>query len=176
MDLPNEIIAIIFGYCDIHSQLNLRLVNKQLSFFLKYIHIDKQIRVSNDDINQFYFHLLTNIIIDYFLEEYPRYLTHLTFGHYFNQNIKDCIPASVTHLTFGDCFNQNIKDCIPASVTHLAFGDCFNQDIKDCVPSGVTHIAFGFWFNQDIKDCIPVNVIHLTFGLCFNLGFLEDKN
>ena len=74
------------------------------------------------------------------------------------------IPSSVTHLTFGYFFNQDIKGCIPSSVTHLTFGWKINQDIKECIPSSVTHLTFGFEINQDIKDCISSTVIHLTAG------------
>ncbi|QGR54202.1 fnip repeat-containing protein [Moumouvirus maliensis] len=35
-------------------------------------------------------------------------VTHLTFGHHFNQSIKGCIPNSVTHLTFEKWYNQSI--------------------------------------------------------------------
>ncbi|AGD92011.1 putative F-box and FNIP repeat-containing protein [Megavirus lba] len=98
----------------------------------------------------------------------PNYVTHLTFGYYFNKNIKDCIPNSVTHLTFGKNFNKNIRECIPNSVTHLTFGWDFNQNIKGCIPNSVTHLKFGYYFNQNIKDCIPDSVHYLEFGWCFN--------
>ena len=51
-----------------------------------------------------YLDRFTNIMA-YKLGKYPRCLTHLTFGDNFNQDIKDCIPASITHLTFGWYFN-----------------------------------------------------------------------
>lgn len=106
----------------------------------------------------------------------PKFITHLTFGDSFDEDIMGCIPNSVTHLTFGRYFNRSIKDCIPNSVTHLTFGSYFNQDIKGCIPNSVTasltHLTFGSYFNQPIKDCIPNSVTasltHLTFGYHFN--------
>jgi len=92
----------------------------------------------------------------------PSYVTHLTFGSYFNQLTDNCIPTSVTHLSFGAYFNKSIKGCIPASVTHLAFGLNFNQPIKDNIPSSVTHLTFGLNFDQPIKDHIPSSVTYLT--------------
>lgn len=100
-------------------------------------------------------------------------ITHLTFGTYFNQEIKECIPNSVTHLTFGSEFNQKIKNCIPNSVTHLTFGFDFNQEIKTCIPNSVTHLTFGFKFNQEIKEYIPNSVTHLTFGHDFRQEIKE---
>src|SRR5207248_1529097 len=93
----------------------------------------------------------------------PSNVTHLTFGHDFNQDIKSAIPISVTHLTFGYKFNQNIKTAIPSNVTHLTFGHNFNQDIKSAIPTSVTHLFFGYRFNQDItKNNIPINVQYVT--------------
>ena len=127
---------------------------KSKVFFNDIILIDKIIHL-------WYLDRFTNIMA-HKLGKYPRCLTHLTFGYHFNQDIKDCIPASVTHLTLGYCFNQDIKDCIPASVTHLTLGYCFNQDIKGCIPASVTHLTFGDDFNQDIKGCIPASVKKLA--------------
>ena len=70
----------------------------------------------------------------------PNYITHLTFGNYFNKEIKNCIPDNITHLIFGWKFNQEIKDCIPNNVTHLIFGNNFNQVIKDCIPNSVVYL------------------------------------
>ena len=52
-------------------------------------------------------------------ENMPNCITHLEFNHYFNQQIKYCIPSNVTHLTFRSCLNQPIKDCIPSTVKKL---------------------------------------------------------
>lgn len=75
MDLPNEIIANILGYCDLISQLSFRLTCKRMSYFLEYMRLNKLINVTNEDHNTFYFNLLTNIFIDDFLHNYPKYLT-----------------------------------------------------------------------------------------------------
>jgi len=56
-------------------------------------------------------------------------VTHIHFGHNFNQPIEDCIPNSVTHLTIGWGFDQDIKDCIQNSVTELILSDNYSKDI-----------------------------------------------
>ena len=38
----------------------------------------------------------------------PQLLTHLTFGHCFNQEV-NLLPHLLTHLTFGHCFNQKVN-------------------------------------------------------------------
>jgi len=52
---------------------------------------------------------------------FPNSLTHLTFGIYFDQEIKtDVLPQALTHLTFGAYFNQEIKaGVLPQALTHL---------------------------------------------------------
>lgn len=54
----------------------------------------------------------------------PRNISHLTFGHNFNQSISPgLIPSPVTHLTFGTHFDQPMSpDLIPLSVRHLSVG------------------------------------------------------
>src|ERR1700733_718968 len=56
-----------------------------------------------------YYDRFTRVLIED-IKILSKFVTHLTFGWKFNQNIKDCIPNSVTHLIFGYRFNQNIKD------------------------------------------------------------------
>ena len=94
----------------------------------------------------------------------PSTITHLTFGHHFNESIEGCDLNGITHLTFGNRFNKSIYDSIPYSVTHLTFGNCFNRPIYNCIPNSVTHLTFGDNFNHPIYDCIPNSVEYLTYG------------
>ena len=101
------------------STSNLMHVLKSKAIFNKQILIDK--------INGlWYYNQFINIITNN-IYVFPKFITHLTFGYCFDQNIKDCIPNSVTHLTFGSSFDQNIENCIPKNVTHLIFGKYFNR-------------------------------------------------
>ena len=185
-----DIIKYICHYASDKDKIQFLSVNQKMHLLKNFVNYWDMIRVEKIQ-KLWYFDRFINIIVDktctfpknvkcltfgwYFNQEIkdciPLSVTHLTFGSNFNQDIKDCIPLSVTHLTFGWNFNQDIKDCIPSSVTHLIFGACFNKDIKDCIPSSVTHLTFGGCFNQDIKDCIPSSVTHLTFGYYFNQDF-----
>lgn len=94
-------------------------------------------------------------------------LTHLAFGHCFNNNIQNLIPLTVTHLTFGSEFDQNIYDMIP-SVTHLTLGRCFNQDLKT-ISSIVTHLTLNLNNNKNIYDTVPKTVTHLIIVVCHNM-------
>jgi hypothetical protein len=80
--------------------------------------------------NIWYFDRFTNIVTDQ-LSGYPKCITHLTFGIFFDQDIKDCIPISVTHLTFGWNFNQDITDCIPSSVTHMILPPSYRSKVHN---------------------------------------------
>jgi hypothetical protein len=74
----------------------------------------------------------------------PASLTHLTFGHWFNQPLAPgVLPASLTHLTFGHWFNQPLhsgvpegRGVLPASLTHLTLGEDFKQKI-DHLPRSI---------------------------------------
>ena len=158
-DLPFEIHHAIFIQLDLSSQLQFRTINKYMAYFLQYVRLTKQIIVSNDDRNNFYYNLLTNIMVGQLLDVYPRYLTHLTFGTYFDHDIKGQIPPSVTHLTFGHCFNKDIKDCIPNNVIHLVFGYHFNHSIKN-IPMSITHLTLGYYFESEL--IFPSSITHLT--------------
>jgi hypothetical protein len=70
----------------------------------------------------------------------PASLTHLTFGHYFNQPLHSgvlegmgVLPTSLIHLTFGECFNQPLahegRGVLPSALTHLTLGEDFKQKI-----------------------------------------------
>ena len=70
-------------------------------------------------------------------------ITHLTFGHKFNQPLTNSLNnlTSLTHLTFGYGFIQppgnSLNDL--TSLTHLTFGEKFNQ--KDDLSFNVTSIS-----------------------------------
>jgi len=118
-------------------------------------------------------------------------ITHLEFGNYFNQPVKNAIPTSVTHLIFWGHFNQPLNGNIPVSVTHLRISRYFNQSIKDLsithlilgtppnsqlignIPASVSHIIFEDYFNGSIKNYIPSTVKYLKFGYYFRQS-LDD--
>ena len=160
----DDVIIYITTFLDIPNRLKFLSLSKNLHILKDKINYDDKINF--DLINKlWYYDRFTNVVTNYAISVFPKFINHLTFGWSFNQDIKDCIPNSVTHLTFDDDFNQDIKDCIPNSVTHLTFGNYFNQNIKDCIPNSVTHLTFGYNFNQDIKDCIPQFSYSFNFWL-----------
>src|SRR5436305_11764553 len=77
------------------------------------------------------------------LTKFPN-LKKLTFGHYFNQPLKDgYLPSNLTQLTFGSrrlpCFNQPLKEGdLPSNLTQLTFCVDFNQPSKGYLPSNLT--------------------------------------
>ena len=146
---------------DLSSRLQFRAINRYMAYFLQYVRLTMQIIVSNDDRNKFYYNLLTNISIEQLLDVYPKYLTHLTFGIYFDRDIRGEIPSSITHLTFGRFFNKDIKDRIPNNVTHLAFGYHFNHSIKN-LPTSITHLTLGYYFESEL--IFPSSITHLTLN------------
>ena len=112
------LIRILNKLLDNKSKLNLITTNKLIFEKKLKFTIDKLIENPERYQNCWFYDCLTNILIKEKIK-LPLYVTHLTFGWYFNQNIEGCIPNSVTHLTFGFGFNQKIEGCIPNSVTHL---------------------------------------------------------
>jgi hypothetical protein len=80
----------------------------------------------------------------------PASLTHLTFGHFFNQPLAPGVfPASLTHLTFGCDFNQPLhfgvlegRGVLPASLTYLTLDKNFKQNI-DYLPSSIVIMLNG---------------------------------
>jgi len=105
------------------------------------------------------------------IADLPTKITHLTFGHRFNQSITErilgfagsiyikSIPNSVTHLTFGDDFNKPTFGGIPNSTTHLKFGKNFNQFLCTNKEMPLTHLTY------DVQDkYMPPSVIELTLS------------
>ena len=101
-------------------------------------------------------------------------ITYIENNHFQLNNI----PNTVTHLTFGHHFNQVLKkDDIPNYVTHLTFGYNFNQKLtKNVIPNSVTHVTFGYSFNQILKkDDLPNKLIEVIFmNRNYDATFLEN--
>jgi hypothetical protein len=89
-----------------------------------------------------------------------KYVTHLTFGYYYNQ--PTTLPNSITHLTFE--FEYNQPTTLPNSVTHVTFGHRYNQ--PTALPNSVTHLTFMSNSRQLIT--FPNSIIRLRFGTCYN--------
>jgi len=64
----------------------------------------------------------------------------LTFGHKFNQSIKDALPNNLTHLTCGSDFNQSIKDALPSSLLELKI--CKDYYYEDDIPKNLKTIFY----------------------------------
>ena len=94
----------------------------------------------------------------------PNSLTHLIFGHEFNQPV-DNLPQSLTYLKFEWDFNQPV-DNLPESLIYLSFGENFNQTV-DNLPNSLTDLEFGYHFNHPV-DNLPQSLTHLKFGNDFN--------
>jgi hypothetical protein len=80
------------------------------------------------------------------------YLTHLTLGDSFNQEINN-LPENILYLSFGNSFNQNIDNIwlkLSNNLTHLILGDSFNQNINK-LPENITHLTLGYEFTQNIN-------------------------
>jgi hypothetical protein len=98
-----------------------------------------------------------NIIFPLFYNNYKFYQELINF------------PKNLTYLTLGIYFNQKI-DNLPQTLTHLTFKggkwvDEFNQKI-DNLPKNLIYLKLGYLFNQKI-DKLPKNLTHLTIGSCF---------
>ena len=107
----------------------------------------------------------------------PPGLTHLTFGHKFNQPLgPGVLPPHLTHLKFGWNFNQPLgPGVLPPDLTHLKFGynvynrptglSDFDQPLEvGVLPPSLTHLTFGNIFNQPLGlDVLPPRLTHLKF-------------
>lgn len=66
----------------------------------------------------------------------------VVIGDYFDKNVSsDDFPKNITELTFGEYFNKEIID-LPKKLTRLEFGFGFNQKI-DKLPKGITELQLG---------------------------------
>ena len=100
----------------------------------------------------------------YPINNIPKYLTHLTFGYYFNQSV-DNLPRNLTHLTFGDCFNQSV-DNLPSTLTHLAFGYAFDKKVD--LPFNIKYLKLNCNNNQYLIDNLSDGVEELKLEMYFN--------
>jgi hypothetical protein len=104
----------------------------------------------------------------------PKKLTHLFFGHSFNQALEEgALPKSLVHLSFGNDFNQQLGlDVLPKKLTHLTFGEFFEQEIDNGVlPTSLTHLSF-----KDNLDFlfVPERLPRLTH-LCMSGEFWAES-
>ncbi len=83
------------------------------------------------------------------IDNYPKNVERLTFGHYFNQSV-DNLPKNLTHLIFGELFNQPVLK-LPNTITHLKFRDEFNKEV-DNLPKGLINLTFGWKFDQKVDN------------------------
>ena len=99
------------------------------------------------------------------LSSLPNTLTHISFGHEFNQMVDD-LPNSVTHIKFGDNFNQCINN-LPRSLLYLELaGMNFNQPI-DLLPKTLKFLSLGFRFNKSVNN-LPSKLVSLTLEHSFD--------
>ena len=151
---PVDIINEISKFSSNRSIAFLLQANKTLWSVRGQVYFNEMYLLTLRDVG-YYVSRLKNVSIESWEElsggKLPISVTHLTFGHYFDQSIEKGIPNSVTHLTFGWRFNQSIEKGIPNSVTHLTFENNFNQSIEKGIPNSVTHLTFGDHFNQSEK-------------------------
>jgi len=105
-DLPIELIIYIEQLCHERDIISILKTCKKFygyRFLMKY-----RFQVHYRFISKLpYFNNFTNVIYDE-IAVFPANLKSLTFAYGFDQD-KGSIPSSVTHLTFGDFFNRDIK-------------------------------------------------------------------
>jgi hypothetical protein len=78
---------------------------------------------------------------------FPKNLTHLTFGWSFNQKVNN-LPKNLTHLTFGLFFKKKVNN-LPKNLTHLIFGEKFNQKLNN-MPKNLKLLGLGWNFQNEI--------------------------
>lgn len=124
--------------------------------------------------------------------EFPPQMTHLTFGHNFNQMLEPgIIPYGVANLTFGDEYNQFLtQGLIPSSVRNLKLGYDFRLKLKPydlpyrithltleayplelnpgVLPSSLTHLSIPYYASVIYCGVLPPGLISLTFKRHFN--------
>jgi len=146
-----------------HLIMSCKGMSKCRFFFNERVKIEKIVT------SKFFNHFI-NVKVNNFDVLFPPFITHLTFGWWFDQPIENRIPSTITHLRFGNHFDQPIENCIPSSVVHLKFDTFFNQPIKNNIPTSVTHLTFGWHFEQAVSD-IPSSVTHLFFNTKESIDF-----
>src|SRR5579872_6166270 len=122
--LIDDIIAYIMTFLTDIEKIKFLSLEKRLHMLKNKVQYNSL--VHNDVIcNLVYYDMFTNVRINRLnskCNRFPKYITHLTFGDTFNNDItgliSNSIIARITHLTFGAAFDQDIKGCIPTSVIH----------------------------------------------------------
>lgn len=108
---------------------------------------------------------ITNIIM------LPLSLTHLTFGNYFFQDVRDYISKYVTNITFINNFNREIIYSLPNSVKCLTIRTCYRFDQKYdsfesyqlSLKNGKTHNKCGPYFKQRIEYDNPIDIKYVIY-------------
>lgn len=80
-------------------------------------------------------------------------VTHVTFGTYFNHELKEGdLPPLLTHITFDKFFNHKLKEgVLPNTVTHLIFRDDYSQEIiKEILPKSLKYLDANI--SDDLKQ------------------------
>ena len=121
--LPNELNLLIFWLLDLKSQLNLLLVDKNFNLFKQYFKINKQVSIKETMIDKYYYNSLSNILVTQKISKYPSSVTHLTFGHWFNQPIKNNIPINVKYIKM-DKYRKHYTHDLPDN-SKISFLDVF---------------------------------------------------
>jgi hypothetical protein len=95
------------------------------------------------------------------LQTYGKQLTHMQILC----SLKSRIPQTITHLTFGHCFNENILGgTLPLNLLHLEIGSSFNSVLV--LPSKLTTLRLGDSFTDQnlLRTAIPTSVTELRLG------------
>lgn len=92
---------------------------------------------------------------------FPKTITHITFGGYFDQQIKTW-PEGVKYIEFGSYFNQNIDD-LPDSIIYLKLGYRFKKVIGH-YPKYLRHLLISEYYEQKRLETpiSPQNTILLS--------------
>eukprot|EP01133_Synstelium_polycarpum_P016311 gene16311-19399_t len=106
----------------------------------------------------------------------PKFITHLTLGHTFNESLTPgTLPPCLIHLTFGQVYNQPLQQgSLPSTLTHLVFGRDYNQQIPvGVLPANLTHLRFlGHRFNQLLlPGSLPKSLRHLVLSSAYDHSF-----
>jgi len=76
-----------------------------------------------------------------------------------NNSIKDALPEHLTHLIFGHMFNQSIINALPNRLLHLTFGHVFDQPINDQLPCDLQKLSISakYAYINNIPKNIKIN-------------------
>ena len=127
--MNNDIIVYVCSFINNEEKVKyLSLCHKNYSL-IKQVYFNDRVRIfkAKQILPKYRF---TNILWDLNLKQeikegnaiqIPNSVKYLTFGWYFNQEIKDCIPISVTYLTFFRHFPLEKRKDIPKSILKIIF-------------------------------------------------------